>query len=112
MTMSTREYIQVSEQAEAEALEELKCFLEADTFENIYGRLIDYGVAQYSVEARLPEHYAQGFRFSPKIREMFISIQLSDIETGDALTSLEENLFYQTLLKMREDEETSSQRDN
>ena len=91
---------------------ELRQYYGEEHFEDVYSGDIYYGSYLELMEAMMPHHYSEGFRFTSEVREGFIEEYKKDELENDLIQPLDEDRFYQTLLKMREDEETPSQRND
>ena len=95
---------------------ELRQHYGEEYFEDMYAGEIYYGSFPELLGAMLAQHYDEGFRFSSELREQFIKFweETAPIDEANGVLeyTLDEDPFYQTLLKMREDEETPSQRNN
>ena len=86
---------------------ELRQHYGEEYFEDMYAGETYYGVFPELLRAMLAQHYNEGFRFSSEVREGFIEFYEEMERNNDFLEQpLAEDPFFQTLLKMREDEKT------
>ena len=110
--MSSKNNLTISELL-ARSQAELRQHYGDKEFDERYDRYIYYGLFAEHMYAVLPYHYDDGFRFSSEVREGFIEFYEEMERNNEFLEQpLAEDPFFQTLLKMREDEETPSQHNN
>ena len=89
---------------------ELRQYYGNERFDYLYAGEIYYGAFPELLDTALSYHYDEGFRFSSEVREGFIEFYEEMERNNEFLEQpLAEDPFFQTLLKMRKDEETPSQ---
>ena len=106
-------YDELVSQVEPFALAELRAFLGEEEFQKQLGFSITVGYGFDTFKNYLYGYYMQGFRLGSKLREQCIQIALleaeEDINEGWDDKPLEDNDFYDTLLKMRDEKALATQ---
>ena len=93
---------------------ELRQHYGEEYFEDVYAGDIYYGSFPELLRAMIAQHYGEGFRFTSELREQFIKFweEAAPIDEANGVLeyTLDEDPFYQTLLKMRTDEKAHKEK--